>query len=140
MLWRYDPDPAATVGIQSQINAALAGRSIVLAAAASRQAGQYYYCCPWSSIYLVRRPVTIAGQRLRQMQQFTFDVSAEEMAEGGQFVRRLLPGPFHLTSEVTTAIPPPKATTRPPTGVLSPSLTGSRRSNHRNRMVVKSVV
>ena len=99
-LWRYDPDPAATVGIQSQINAALAGRSIVQAAAASSQAGQYYFCCPWSSIYLVRRPVTIAGQRLRQMQQFTFDVSAEEMAEGGQFVRRLLPGPFHDTSEV----------------------------------------
>ena len=100
MLWRYDPDPAATVGIQSQINAALAGRSIVLAAAASRQDGQYYYCCPWSSIYLVRRPVTIAGQHLRQMQQFTFDVSAEEMAEGGQFIRRVLPGPFHDTSEV----------------------------------------
>jgi hypothetical protein len=34
------------------------------------------------------------------MQQFTFDVSAEEMAEGGQFVRRLLPGPFHLTGDV----------------------------------------
>lgn len=100
MLWRYDPDPAATVGIQAQINAALAGRSIVLAAADSREDGQYYYCCPWSSIYLVRRPVTIAGQRLRQMQQFTFDVSAEEMAEGGQFIRRLLPGPFHDTSEV----------------------------------------
>jgi len=34
-------------------------------------------------IYLVRRPVTIAGQRLRRMQQFTFDVSAEEIAEAG---------------------------------------------------------
>lgn len=34
------------------------------------------------------------------MQQFTFDVSAEEMADGGQFVRRLLPGPFHDTSEI----------------------------------------
>jgi hypothetical protein len=34
------------------------------------------------------------------MQQFTFDVSAEEMAEGGQFTRRLLPGPFHTTSQV----------------------------------------
>ncbi|HEU5391354.1 MAG TPA: hypothetical protein VFV73_36170 [Streptosporangiaceae bacterium] len=46
MLWRYDPDPAATVGIQSQINAALVSRSIVLAATASRKSGQYYFCCP----------------------------------------------------------------------------------------------
>jgi hypothetical protein len=46
------------------------------------------------------RPVIIAGQRMRSMQQFTFDVSAEEMAEGGEFVRRLLPGPFHPTDEV----------------------------------------
>jgi hypothetical protein len=63
-------------------------------------AASHYFCCPWSAIYLVRRPVTIAGQRLRPMQQFTFDVSAEEMAEGGEFVRRLLPGPFHPTSKV----------------------------------------
>jgi hypothetical protein len=34
------------------------------------------------------------------MQQFTFDVSAEGIAEGGQFVRRLLLGPFHPTSKV----------------------------------------
>jgi hypothetical protein len=34
------------------------------------------------------------------MQQFIFDVSAEEMAEGGEFVRRLTLGPFHPTSEV----------------------------------------
>jgi hypothetical protein len=60
----------------------------------------HYFCCPWSAIYLVRRPVTIAGQRLRPMQQFTYDVSAEEIAEGGQFVRRLVLGPFHPTSTV----------------------------------------
>ena len=59
-LWRYDPDPAATLAIQSQI----------------------------------------AGQRLRPVQEFTFDVSAEEIAEGGAFTRRLLLGPFHPTSQV----------------------------------------
>jgi hypothetical protein len=98
-LWRYDPDPAATLAIQSQIDAAVADGSVVPGATIS-QAASHYYCCPWSSIYQVRRPVTIAGQRLRPMQQFTFDVSAEEMAEGGQFTRRLLPGPFHTTSQV----------------------------------------
>ena len=95
LLWRYDPDPAATLDIQSQIDAAAADRSVVLDPSVS-----HYFCCPWSAIYQVRRPVTIAGQRLRPMQQFTYDVSAEEIAGGGQFTRRLLPGPFHPTSKV----------------------------------------
>jgi hypothetical protein len=95
LLWRYDPDPAATMGIQAQINAAVASRAV-----AFDETDSHYYCCPWSAIYLVRRPVTLAGQRLRPMQEFTFDVSAEEIAEGGQFARRLLLGPFHPTTEV----------------------------------------
>ena len=99
MLWLYDPDPAATLDIQSQIDAAAAAGSIVGGATISHPAS-HYFCCPWAAIYTVRRPVTIAGQHLRQMQQFTFDVSAEEMAEGGEFVRCLLPGPFHPTDEV----------------------------------------
>ncbi len=96
-LWRYDPDPAATVAIQSQIDAAVAAGSAV---ARTSRGQRHYYCCPWSAIYLARQPVTIAGHQLRPMQEFTFDVSAEEMAEGGQFTRRLLVGPFHPTSEI----------------------------------------
>jgi hypothetical protein len=34
------------------------------------------------------------------MQEFTFDVSAEEMAEGGSFTRCLLTGPFHPATEI----------------------------------------
>jgi len=96
-LWRYDPDPAATLAIQSQINAAVAAGSVV--DRTSREQRRYY-CCPWSAIYQARRPVIIAGQRLRPMQEFTLDVSAEEMPEGGPFTRRLLAGPFHSTSKV----------------------------------------
>jgi hypothetical protein len=99
MLWLYDPNPAATLVIQSQIDASAADGSIVLGATVSNEAS-HYFCCPWAAIYTVRRPVIIADQYLRPMQQFTFDVSAEEMAEGGEFVRRLLPGPFHPTDEV----------------------------------------
>jgi hypothetical protein len=62
LLWRYDPDPATTVGIQSQIDA--------------------------------------ADQQLPPRREFTFDVSAKEMAEGGQFIRRLLLGPFHPTTKL----------------------------------------
>jgi hypothetical protein len=32
--------------------------------------------------------------------QFVFDVSAEEVAEGGAFVRRIVRGPFHSTDDV----------------------------------------
>lgn len=100
MLWQYDPDPAATLTIQSQIDAGVAGGALAVGlTTGGRQVGNYY-CCPWSAIYLVRQPVTINGRRLRAGQQFTFDVSAEEIAEGGEFVRRLLLGPFHPTDEV----------------------------------------
>ncbi len=96
-LWRYDPDPAATLAIQSQINAAVAAG---MAVPDTGRGPRYYYCCPWSAIYRARQPVTIDGHPLRPMQEFTFDVSAEEMAEGGEFTRRLLVGPFHVTTKV----------------------------------------
>jgi hypothetical protein len=96
-LWRYDPDPAATVAIQSQIDAAIAAGQV----ATNTPRGHYHYnCCPWSAIYIARQPVIIAGQPLRPMQEFTFDVSAEEMADGGPFTRRLLLGPFHPTTKI----------------------------------------
>jgi hypothetical protein len=91
------PYPAATLAIQSQINAAVAAGSV---AARTSRGQRHYYCCPWSAIYQARRPVIIAGQRLRPMQEFTLNVSAEEIPEGGPFARRLLAGPFHSTSEV----------------------------------------
>jgi hypothetical protein len=96
-LWRYDPDPAATLAIQSQIDAAVAAGAV---AGESSRGPRHYNCCPWSSIYQVRQPVTIAGQPLRPMLEFTFDVSAEEMGEGGEFTRRLLLGPFHPTTRI----------------------------------------
>jgi hypothetical protein len=95
-LWRYDPDPAATLAIQSQIDAAVTAGSV----AARTSRGPRHYCCPWSAIYQACRPVIIAGQPLRPMQEFTLDASAEEVPEGGPFTRRLLAGPFHSTSEV----------------------------------------
>jgi hypothetical protein len=94
LLWQCDPDPAATLGIQAEIDAAAAEGSVVLIATIS-QMPSHYSRCPWSAIYLVRHPVTIAGQALRPMQQFTFDVSADRFERGGPFVRRLLLGPFH---------------------------------------------
>ena len=42
----------------------------------------------------------IGGRNLRVMEQFAYDVSAEEIAEGGEFARRIEVGPFMPTSTV----------------------------------------
>ena len=99
LLWAYDPDPAATLTVQAEIDAALAASAITATTGNGRTLG-HYYCCPWSALYQVRRPVQIGRTKLHAMEQFVFDVSAEEMAEGGKFVRRIVRGPFRDTSEV----------------------------------------
>jgi hypothetical protein len=97
-LWAVDPDPARTLAIQAQIQAALDSGAI--GRVTGMRLGSYYFCCPWAPIYQVRRPVTINGRRLAVPQQFTFDVSGEKLAEGGQFVRRILLGPFASTTDI----------------------------------------
>jgi hypothetical protein len=93
-LWRFDPNPAATVRIQAELNAAVEAKRLVVAGTI-RQTANYYFRCPWSAVYFVYRPVVIAGQSLTPIQQFAFDVSAEPMMEdgGGRFVRHLVLGP-----------------------------------------------
>ncbi len=44
--------------------------------------------------------MTIGGRRLPSGQQFTADVSAEELAEGGAFKRELLLGSFTPTDRI----------------------------------------
>lgn len=100
VLWRSDPDPAATLTIQAQIDAAVGAGLISSGVDAQGRRTGNFYCCPWAPIYLVRRPVTIAGRPLRPGDQFTLDVSAEEIAEGGRFKRELVLGPFHPTDEI----------------------------------------
>ena len=99
-LWRMDPRPGATLTIQAQIDAAVAAGLITVGVDASGREMGNFYCCPWSPIYLVRRPVTIGGRAFRAGEEFVFDVSAEEMERGGAFKRELVIGPFHPTAEI----------------------------------------
>lgn len=99
-LWRFDPDPPATLAVQQQIDQAEQDGSIARATDEYGRPLGHYFCCPWSAVYEVRRPVVIAGQRLPVGTQFAFDVSAEEVDEGGAFVRRLITGPFSRTDRV----------------------------------------
>lgn len=98
-LWRMDPRPAATLTIQAQIDGAVTAGLLSVGVDASGRSMGNFYCCPWSPIYLVRRPVTIGGRSFRPGEEFVFDVSAEEMDRGGAFKRELVTGPFHPTDE-----------------------------------------
>lgn len=99
-LWRFDPEPQRTLAIQADIDRALARGDTAYATDRSGNRLGPYFCCPWSSIYTVRRHVTIGGMPLRPMQEFTFDVSAEDVMRGGAFRREVLPGSFQETDDV----------------------------------------
>lgn len=97
-LWSHDPSPRQTLAIQEEILAALVRGDINYSKGSTGRIG-CYNCCPWSAVYHVSRPVVIAGQHLQSGQEFTYDVSAEEMAEGGSFKRNILVGRFSSTSK-----------------------------------------
>lgn len=99
-LWRADPNPARTLAIQAEIDAALARGDVAAATGPSGRKLGFFYCCPWGSIYVAKRAVTIGGRRLPAGQEFTFDVSAEAVAEGGPFKREVLVGSFSTTTDV----------------------------------------
>lgn len=100
VLWANDPDPRRTLEIQAQIEAAADRGDIERLPSVGP-----YYCCPWAPIWVVKRSVVLGGRRLGPLEQFTYDVSAEEMAEGGPFVRRILVGRFRPTDDVDYCIP-----------------------------------
>jgi hypothetical protein len=92
-LWRYDPDPQETLMVQYTIEAALARGDI-------ERTAMHYHRCPWASVYLVKRPVWVGGKKLLQLQQFTFDVSAEGTDDGRPFTREILVSTFEPTGPV----------------------------------------
>lgn len=99
-LWANDPDPRRTLAIQAEIDAALSRGDIAYASDGGGVHLGCYFCCPWSAIYSVRRPLTIGGQPLRSLQQFTYDVSAEGVRQGEPFRREILVTHFQATSQV----------------------------------------
>ncbi|GAB3980798.1 hypothetical protein GCM10029978_079820 [Actinoallomurus acanthiterrae] len=92
-MWRHDPDPAKTLRVQEQINAALYRGDIV-------RTGSMYYCSPWASIYRAQRSVVLGTRVLQPGQDFTYEVSAEEILSGGRFVREIVSGPFQPASRI----------------------------------------
>jgi hypothetical protein len=94
-MWKRDPDPARTLAVQAEIREAFNAGHITYAFNGTERVG-YFHCCPWSSIYVANRVVTIADTQLKPMQRFVFDVGTHS----GAFRRRILIGTFQRTGEV----------------------------------------
>jgi hypothetical protein len=97
-LWEWDPDPAATLALKAEVDAALAAGDVV--PLTGPDDGSCYFECPWSALYEVRRPVTIGGRSLPVLQHFTLEIAADDMPRGLPFRRGVLLGPFRTTSKV----------------------------------------
>jgi hypothetical protein len=101
-MWKLDPDPARTLTIQAEIEAA-ARTGRIVPVGPDRPA---FHACPWSAVWLVVRPVHLGGQRLEVMTQFAYEVSAAEVRSTGTFVRRIVRGPFVRTGRVGYEVRP----------------------------------
>lgn len=103
-LWKLDPDPARTLTIQAEIEAAARSGRIVPAGGGRDPLA--FHACPWSQVWLVVRPVHLGGQRLEVLTQFAYEVSAAEVRSTGTFVRRIVRGPFVRTGRVGYEVKP----------------------------------
>ncbi|RYG46421.1 hypothetical protein EON79_10195 [bacterium] len=98
-MWRYDTDKAATLAIWEDVRAAEARGDIGKAIGRNGQPIGYFFCCPWGTVYEVRRPVRIAGRNLAAYTQFAIDVTAEGVELGYSFRRGLKVGNFQPTED-----------------------------------------
>uniref|UniRef100_UPI0037502CE7 hypothetical protein n=1 Tax=Armatimonas sp. TaxID=1872638 RepID=UPI0037502CE7 len=100
-LWKLDPDPQKTLAILSEVREAFKRGDIGYATkgGSDRRLG-FFFCCPWASVYVALRPLTLDGNSLRTMQQFVYDVNCEGMNLGRPFVRRIMVANFNPTDEM----------------------------------------
>jgi hypothetical protein len=96
-MWRLDPDPARTLTLKAEIDAAYTRGDITFAMDRAGKSVGYFFCCPWGPIYSVIRPITLGGVRLVPLQQFVYDVTAEGFNLGVPFRRQIKVGNFQPT-------------------------------------------
>jgi hypothetical protein len=96
-MWRLDPDPGQTLAIQAEIESAMKRGAVAYASDGSDRLG-HFNRCPWGSVYVACRRVTLAGRELRPMQRFVYDVGVQD--EDEPFRRRILTGSFYRAGEV----------------------------------------
>jgi hypothetical protein len=97
-LWGMDPDPARTLAIHAEIQAAFERGDVAYATVNEQRIG-HWFRCPWGPVYVAQKPVTLGGVRLKSLQQFVYEVSAAGVNHGRGFRRRIFPGTFHQTGQ-----------------------------------------
>ncbi len=98
--WRQDPDPAATLAIHAEIEAALAWGEVAYATNPTTgwRVGPWFRC-PWGPVYEAKQQVWLDGVLLRPGEQFVYDVGAWDDVGDGTFTRRIRPGAVHPTRD-----------------------------------------
>jgi hypothetical protein len=96
-MWRLDPDPGQTLAIQAEIESAMKRGAVAYASDGSDRLG-HFNRCPWGSVYVASRRVTLGGKELRPMQRFVYDVGTA--GEDEPFRRRILTGSFYRAGDV----------------------------------------
>ncbi len=99
VMWQLDPDPKKTLGIKAEVDAAYTRGDISFALDRYGKTLGYFFCCPWGSVYVVNRGLTLGGVRLAPLQQFVYDVTAEGFNLGVPFRRHIKVGNFQPTTE-----------------------------------------
>lgn len=105
-MWKEDPDPARTLEIHAQIQAALDRGDVAHATSGTSRIG-HFYRCPWGPVFVARRAVTLGGIHLRTLQQFVYDVGVEGNVPGEPFRRAVATGVFRPTEQMDYGAPAP---------------------------------
>ena len=85
-LWAHDPDPARTLALKADIDAAVVRNRVGYGVG-------HFHACPWSAIYVAKQPLRIGRVALEPLQEFTLALDAS----GRRFRRTIEVGPFHPT-------------------------------------------
>ena len=90
-MWASDPDPAKTLAIKADIDAGLYRDDIAYDSS-------HYFACPWSPVYVAKRPVRIGVVTVQPLQTFT--VAIDMGGRGHRFRRQVLIGSFYRAGRV----------------------------------------
>jgi hypothetical protein len=90
-MWAADTDPAKTLAIRADIDAGLYRDDIAYDTS-------HYFACPWSAVYVAKRPVRVGVVTVQPLQTFT--VIIDMGSRNHRFRRRVLIGSFYRAGRV----------------------------------------
>ena len=90
-MWAADTDPNKTLAIKADIDAGLYRDDIAYDSS-------HYFACPWSPVYVAKRPVRIGVITVQPLQTFT--VAIDMGGRGHRFRRQVLIGSFYRAGRV----------------------------------------